>query len=1013
MPLREHALWMVAWLALGITPFRSPAAPDPTGYRESYSIDLWENDDGLPQNAVIAVTQTHDGYLWLGTLNGLVRFDGTRFTVFDENNTPGLPGNRIVHLFEDSHRSLWIGTETTGAALARNGQIIPLDIGRGSREGRLVATCEDTHGAVWLYTADGQLCRHRDGHFDVWNVGNDRFSRTRILAADAEGIVWVGMDWSLIAIGPTHNLDPTELPFEKVVPFEKLDLVLTARDGAQWRLGDGRIRKWRHDEIERDLGAYPWNDALITGACEDADGRLVVGTHGAGVFLFDPEGVVTQVSTELGLSHSLVLSLAIDREGSLWVGTNGRGLNRVRRQSFTLLEPSQGLVVRSVTGDAQGGLWAGYSGGGLNRWLQGQSHRFLPDPSLPSLPIRALLVDSRGRLWTGTEGAGLFLFENDRFERVGRSLATHPVILALHEDRRGQLWAGTQGGLARFDDPAWRVFTTADGLSGNSIRAIADDARGRLWVGTERHGLNRFEQGRFTPLRRSPDGLPSDAISALFVDAQDVLWVGTDGGGLARLEGDRWTRYTTDHGLASNSIGYLLEDSDQHLWLGSNAGLMRIPISSLNNFARGLAHSIACRTYGRPEGLPTRECTLGSQPAAYRDPNGQLWFSTIQGLASTHPSRLQSNPHPPPVHIESVLVENQPQETNRFRVTWPDVLVIPPRRERLEIHFTSLNLAAPDRARFRTWLEGHETSWTEPANIRAARYSRLPPGEYRFHVTACNEDGVWNDAGATLAFVVQPPFWRTWWFLSLSAGTLLTLLVLSVHTVSTQRLHRQLERFRHQQALEKERARIARDLHDQLGASLTQIALLGEMAEVDKDLPEEVESHSRQICQTSRETTRVLDEIVWAVNPSNDSLDGLITYFCKYAQEFFSVANVRYRQEVPPHLPTTSLPPDVRHNVFLAAKEAVTNIVRHAHATEARVRLHLHPATFTLEIEDNGRGFAPSPNPARPARNGLRNMRRRLEELGGQCVIQPAPGGGTRVAFTAPLTTGAFTTPRP
>jgi signal transduction histidine kinase len=271
-------------------------------------------------------------------------------------------------------------------------------------------------------------------------------------------------------------------------------------------------------------------------------------------------------------------------------------------------------------------------------------------------------------------------------------------------------------------------------------------------------------------------------------------------------------------------------------------------------------------------------------------------------------------------------------------------------------------------------------------------------------VAASNEDDVWSEANSSLAFIIEPPFWRTWWFHSGLAALLLGSIVGFVHYASTQRLQRQLEQMRQKEALERERARIARDLHDQLGANLTQVSLLGELVETDKDLPEEVETHARQISRTARDTTRALDEIVWAANPSNDTLEGLINYVCKYAQEYLAVAGVRYRWEVPAELPHLAIPPEVRHNVFLASKEALTNIVRHAKATSARLRLKLEPERFTLEIEDNGRGLDEMDEQAAQSRNGLRNMSKRMEDIGGLFSISPSEKGGATVRLTAPVT---------
>ena len=456
-------------------------------------------------------------------------------------------------------------------------------------------------------------------------------------------------------------------------------------------------------------------------------------------------------------------------------------------------------------------------------------------------------------------------------------------------------------------------------------------------------------------------------------------------------------------GLPSNSVGYVFGDDLGHMWIATISGLMRVPKKDLEQFADGDAQSIHGRVYGKPDGLPTRECTMAAQSGGGPSPSGTLWFPTIKGLASVNPSKLAFNPHPPPVVIESVWVEGRSASSNALRSDWQEPVVIAPGQERLEIQYTSLNLTAPQRAQFRYRMEGHETEWTDADTTRVARYTKLPPGRYRFQVTASNEDDVWNEQGSSVAFIVQPPFWRTWWFLAASAAFLLGLIVAIVHYLSTQKLQRQVETLRQQQVLEKERTRIARDIHDQVGASLTQVALLGELTESDKDFPGEIESHARQISQTARETTRALDEIVWAVNPANDTLDGLITYFCKYAQDYLTVAGIKYRLDVPPQLPNHVIPPDVRHNVFLASKEAVTNIVRHAGATFVKIRLQFESGAFTLEIEDDGRGIEDLDEEAASARNGLTNMRRRMEEISGKFTMTPADGQGTVVRLTAPL----------
>ena len=990
-------VWTVAIALLLQAGFLAGPVRGETRAGSPFLIDVWEADEGLPENVVLAITQSREGYLWVGTLNGLVRFDGMRFTVFDENNTPGLPGSRIVSLFEDSHTNLWVGTETAGAAVIRNGLVTSVDLGRGSRDERLVAASEDSTGAVWLYTADGQLCRHRDGRFDTWSFGSSRHSDYRGIASDGPQLL-IASETGLSTVLAKDVTAGNVPKVERYLPFSKLDYLLAGSAGGFWRLADGRITKWAVDKLARDLGAYPWGRARVAAACEDRQGNLVVGTLGSGLFWFDAEGNSTAISTNQGLSSNFVLSLLVDREGSLWVGTDGRGLDRVKRSLFHTLEHIRGQVAQSVSQDSQGGLWIGYNGGGVDHWRDVMLQRYGPDQGLVNASIRAVLADrDQARIWVGTWGRGVFELESGVFTSAPGASG---VVLALYQDRQGVVWGGTEGGLTRWEGQEWKRFTTADGLSANVVRAITDDAQGALWIGTRGGGLNRLSDGHFTVYRKK-DGLPSDDVSSLYFDSTGVLWIGT-GSGLGRYADGKWSRFTIQDGLVSDSIAYLAGDDQGYLWIGSNNGLMRVARKSFDEHVSNPALRLECRTYGKADGLPIGECTSGSQPSVCSGSDGRLWFPTILGVASVDPAHLLRNPYQPPVMIESMRLEDRLQNTNRLYSGALAPVTIHPRQERIQIEYTSLNLAAPNRARFRYILDHYETKWTETTD-RSVRYPKLPPGQYTFRVTACNEDGVWNENPAVLSLLVEPPFWRTWWFLSASALCLLSLIVGTVHRISTQRLQRQVERLRQHEALEKERARIARDIHDQLGASVTQVSLLGEFVEADKDSPTEVEEHGRQISQTAREITRTLDEIVWTVNPSNDTLDGLITYVCKYAQDYLAVADLRYRLDVPPQLPAAAVFPEVRHNLFLAAKEAVTNIVRHAKATSVWIRLKLEDHAFTLEIEDDGRGLGSSDPKAAQSRNGLRNMRKRMEEIGGSFSAVPAPEKGTIIPLTAPL----------
>ena len=997
---------LFAWLWLGVFSIALPVVGAADSYSSPFIVDAWSAEQGLPQSSVISVIQNRDGYLWLGTLNGLVRFDGIHFTSFNQHNQPGLNSDRIVHLFEDSRTNLWVGTDAGGVALVANGKIKNFEIGRGGHEGRLVSACEDSTGGVWLYTADSCLGRYQNGKLDVLNLNFNPSAICRMIATEKSGPLWIGEGWvqkgrnvSFLFSFRPENFHPPTLAIDQSTQVQRLDFILASSRGGIWRLMDGRVQKWNSTQIEKDWGPYPWTNAttIVTSACADNDGSLIIGTLGEGVFWYEPDGKCRQISTAQGLSSDFVFSLCLDRGGNLWVGTDGGGLNCIKRKIFSTPAELPPLTAQSISEDERGGLWTAFNAHGVSYLLTNSIQDFGVSRNQSAWTV---LVDHRQQVWVGTLDEGLFQFQTNHFVPVPGAENLGRQIFALFESRNGPLWAGTQNGLACWNGKDWKLFTTRDGLSENVIRAIAEDADGNLWVGTEKQGLNSFKDGKFIPYQASENGLPGNDISCVYADTNGVLWVGTAGHGLARFKNGNWTRYSTDNGLASDSISYLAEDDAGYLWIGSNMGLMRIQKKSLNDFSDGTTNSISCRTFTETDGLPTRECTAGSQPAAILAHDGKLFFPTTKGLVSVNPAELKPNLQPPLVMIESVKVDGREQKTNALSSAWSQAVTVPPGREQLEIDYTALNFSAPDAVRFKYRLEGRDTAWTDARAERVANYSDLSPGHYQFHVVAFNEDGMPGETGGVLDITVQPQFWQTNLFRGVIIILVLGMVAAGARFVSTQKLKR--EKQMHDQQ-ERERARIARDLHDQLGANLTQVALLGEMAEADKNLPGEIELHAQQISHTARETTRSLDEIVWAVNPSNDTLEGLANYACKYAQEYLALAGIRYRADVPAHLPATEIPPEVRHNVFLAFKESVNNVVKHAHASEAWIRLCLTPENFILEIEDNGRGPGDVNSKAAQMRSGLRNMKKRMADIRGEFSIAPGANGGTIVRLTVPI----------
>ena len=974
--LRTRFSSLVAGIAAGLLLAARLCAGEPaaTAGPMSFNVDVWSTEEHLPQSSVIAMTQTRDGYLWLGTMNGLVRFDGSSFTIFNVNNTTNLPSDKIVFLYEDRETNLWVGTLDAGLCVIRNGLLARVTLPPG--QGRVKFADEDESGTVWFCTDSGQFFSARNG---------------------------------------TVNAHPGTSPVK--LYYRVFHLQVPGVGGDRWMLQNGQVKKYHGDLLVRDYGASPWTnspvparflqpdgsyvqvpfDQNVTAATVDKEGNLVVGTPGYGIYWFGPDGTSHHITVREGLSHDFILSLCSDQEGSIWVGTDTGGIDRLRRRVFQSPAGLAEGAAQSISEDAQGGLWTTFTFRGLAYYLTNTIQTFTIDPGLHA---SAVLADRDGNVWAGTSGEGaqgLFRLDAGRFQPVSGAGVAGAQIHALFQGRDGKLWVGGQNGLGCFDGEQWSLFDQRTGLPPGAVRAVAEDAAGNLWVASGNGALSVFTAGRFVPA-----DVPLQDISCLLAGADGVLWAGTSGHGLLWRAGGRWQHCSSFNGLAADDIGYLVEDEATNLWIGTYEGLVRVAERSLFDSAADPAKKVSGRIF------LTRECSSGIQPAAIQAHDGKLWFPTVQGVVTVAPAELTANPRPPPVVIESIAVDGVPQEPSALSSVWPESITLAAEAEQLAIHFTSLNFSAPKNAqsgvRFRWRLGKGDQSggWTEVAGgERVAHFNRLSPGEYHFQVKACNEDGFWNEAGAALTIQVLPPFWQTRPFIATVALVLLGLLAGAVYLVSTAKLKRQVRALHQKELIEKERARIARDLHDQLGANLTQVTLLGEMAEADKEQPGEVEQHAQQICATARDTARSLDEIVWAVNPSNDTLEGLANYACKYAQDYFALAGVSFRSELPTGLPAKPIPPEVRHNVFLAFKEAVNNVVKHAQATEARVKLQLEPGRFILSVTDNGRGLGDISG--KQLRNGMRNMNRRLADVHGEFEIASGPQGGTVVQLKVPI----------
>jgi signal transduction histidine kinase len=603
--------------------------------------------------------------------------------------------------------------------------------------------------------------------------------------------------------------------------------------------------------------------------------------------------------------------------------------------------------------------------------------------------------DERGNIWAGTWGGGLYLKTGESFQLApGFARVTAPLT-AICCETNGGMWLGTAQGLMRYDAGQGTLYPQAQ-----AVRTVLKDRTGAVWFGMSGGGLGCRQDGVDRYYGKA-DGLGSDFIQCLHEDEAGALWIGTFGGGLTRYQAGHFATLRRLQGLGDNVICDIEDDGNGCFWMSSFNGLLRARKAGLNACADGLTNMIHCDTYGISDGMPTLECSGGSQPAGCATPDGRLWFATSRGLVAVRPLDVKHNLLRPPVIIEKMLVDG---ELVAGAAAPGGRLNIPPGRHRLEFQYTGLSFAAPEKVAFQHRLDGLDADWIAAGTKRSADYDYIPPGDYTFEVIACNNDGVWSDPGASLGFTMLPYFWQTAWFRTLGLAGLLLLAGGGAWYGTRRRMSRKLERVERQRALERERTRIAKDIHDDLGASLTRINLLSQSMRRGMDDGPQTQKNLDQICTTARQLTRALDEIVWAVDPQHDTLDSLASYLGILIHEQTADSGIRCRLDFPLHLPAWPVTAEVRHNLFLAFKEALHNVVKHSRATEVNIAFALQPEGFAVTISDNGRGFDAAATPGgRPPRNGLVNMRQRLREIGGSCAIESRAGQGTQVIFSLPM----------
>ena len=752
---------------------------DPRKALTEYMLSVWTAEQGLPQNSAIALCQTRDGYLWIGTQEGLARFDGEHFFVLEKSNTPAITNNYITALLEDREGALWIGTNGGGLCCLKNSAFKTFTTKNGLPNNIIRSIIQDNSGALWIGTNGGGVCQMSNGTFTTYNSKNglpNDVVYTMLQASD--GALWFGTLGGGVCRFKSGTF--TTYSTQNGLSNDIIRSLLQDRDGSVWiGTNGGGLNRFK-DGV---LTAYTTKNGLsndrVYALLQDNNGTLWVGTLGGGINRYN-NGVFESFTTKNGLSSDNIRTLLQDRDGALLIGTGGGGLCRLKDAAFISYSTRNGLshdFVHAVREGNDGSVWIATSKG-ANHLMKGIfTTTYTAQNGLPSDGALSLLQDRSGGLWFGTSG-GLGYLKNGKFTTyTTKNGLAHDGIQVLLQDRDGAIWVGTNGGgLNRFLNGKWTTYSTKDGLAHDAVYALMQDREGAIWVGTGGGGLSHYKNGIWTSYT-TKNGLSHNVVYTLLQDRYGAVWVGTNGGGLNRLKDGKITTVTTTEGLFNDVVYCVLEDDYGYLWASCNKGVYRMNKRDVDDVADGKLPRFSCQNFGIADGMMSVECNGGTNPAGWKATDGRLWFPTVKGAVVADPRKVAPNPLAPTVILETFLVNDHDSSTNiHLLKNYPEKveernsqkIELPSRSDKIEFHYTAPWFIAPERVQFSYILEGYDKGWVNAGTRRVAYYNNLPRGkQYVFRVKACNHDGVWNNVGTAAAFSVKPFFWETTWFYGL------------------------------------------------------------------------------------------------------------------------------------------------------------------------------------------------------------------------------------------------------
>ncbi|MEJ7738002.1 MAG: two-component regulator propeller domain-containing protein [Chitinophagaceae bacterium] len=1004
----------------------------------------YSTEQGLPLNSVFCSATDKAGNLWFGTTGGGVsKYDGKSFTNY--TIAQGLAGNVVRYITEDKDSNLWFGT-TSGASKYDGYRFANYTTEQGLGGNFISSILQDIWGNLWFGTQDGGASKFDGKIFTNYTTAHGLADNDiRCMMQDRSGNIWFGT----AAGGVSKHDGKTFINYTTAqgLAGNSVNSISQDKAGNLWFGTSAGVSKYQGNNFTNYTTTQGLAGDYISCIEQDRNGNLWFGTHSRGVSKYDGSRFTNYTKAQ-GVADNNISSILQDKAGNLWLTSFGGGVSKYGGNNLTNYTTSQGLTgnfVLCTLQDKAGNLWFGTYEGGVSKFDGKSFTNYTTAQGLADSRVWNMMQDKAGNIWFGTDKGGISKFDGKSFTTYtpAQGIAGNTVP-GIMQDKNGNMWFGTNGGASKFDGTCFTNYTTAQGLPGNNIQSIIQDKAGNIWFGTHDNGASKYDGKSFTNYTTA-HGLVSNTVYSMIQDNNENIWFATNAGA-SKYDGKNFINYTTAQGLADNFVWIIVEDQQRNmLWFGTNMGLSGLKLKPSTNSNR---QDNEFENFNKNTGYPIKDV---SRSPFLVDNKGILWVgSGHQELIRFDYAAVNNNTEALVLKIQDVKVNNEPicwntllrmQQGNKAadsltllnemitsfgKVLSPAVLdsmekkysdiqldgvtrfypvpinlVLPYKDNSISIDFVAIEPALPKQVKYQYKLEGYAKDWSPLSNNSTAVFGNMKQGHYTFKLKAVSPSGVWSETA--YSFKVLPPWWATWWAF--------TLYVLAIGGVGYTLYRNYIQGLKRKQAeqikamvatQEEERKRISRDLHDDIGARLTNINILSALGQQKINEPQEMSEYLKRISNEIQTSAEALDDIVWSIDSKNNSIEEVTARMRGYAADVFDGTPIRYTIEANEKSLPEKLSIGQRRDLFFVFKEAINNIQKHAMATEVTINLEAKDNNLLMQVTDNGKGFdADQPT----HRNGLKNMQQRMQKWGGTCTVQSSPGKGTILKIELPVLT--------